>query len=750
MVVVPSSSFFMMPPAVHPGTTFSGVVRDRRETWEAVRPSWGMHGCVRDWIDRNYDRIVKGDTQTALAEVTHPEAFAEAGAEPLRAAFGWRAAIPLFNSMVPEGANVMGGKTVFRIWSPDSVRVDLMVKRKDGVDLRELKRDSLGNHIGVFDDLPAGTDYMYRVTYPGGWFENLPDPFSRCQSCPVGRIDGWSRVVDLRKFDWGEHRHLHRSFTDLRVYEMHTGLMTERGTFNALLEGTDWEYLTGYLRDKLHINAVEIMPVHEGPGDFNWGYDVVLPFGVFRSYGTPGELQNLVKRLHEAGISVIFDVVMNHLAKVRLYNGQWATHFGYFADRNADGTTPWGPALRMIDGEPRADKCLGVLQNLALAVHLIQMYVHDFGADGIRFDMTPYVADETGWAHRRANNAALRFLRDAMRAVDPDAVFIAEDFRLKDGDLTLKAETGIEHSWNMALSDALFDMLLPGRDKMRWHVRMDDLFNAAMFGTFRRFAPGEEIPPPLMNYFVSHDERGNYEKEPVPILRDRERAMMGYAISAMARGAVMLFMGDEYGAGTTPMDGDFFRPGEDRRAEAFHFFARYPVFVAGDYSVTRGYASVADQDAKEPQRFASMKLLKLESPAWDEGVFLLWRDLMALRTDSAALRSEDVSHREPLYVHNDHGVLVFMRQAESDVVIVGVNMSDVDYQGDSDGDPRVRIPEGTYSVAVNTQDAKYGGHHNIRGELGAASSGDGFASVAMPLPPRSVVVLRRSRERNEG
>ncbi|WP_171823371.1 hypothetical protein [Thermogymnomonas acidicola] len=37
----------------------------------------------------------------------------------------------------------------------------------------------------------------------------------------------------------------------------------------------------------LGVNTIEVMPVAEAMGSFNWGYDGVFPFAPNHNYGTP-------------------------------------------------------------------------------------------------------------------------------------------------------------------------------------------------------------------------------------------------------------------------------------------------------------------------------------------------------------------------------------------------------------------------------------------------------------------------------
>ncbi|MEZ4634307.1 MAG: alpha-amylase family glycosyl hydrolase [Caldilineaceae bacterium] len=64
---------------------------------------------------------------------------------------------------------------------------------------------------------------------------------------------------------------------------------------------------------ELGINAIELMPVQQFPGESSWGYNPVFYFAPARSYGSPDDLMQLVDACHRRGIAVILDVVFNHV-----------------------------------------------------------------------------------------------------------------------------------------------------------------------------------------------------------------------------------------------------------------------------------------------------------------------------------------------------------------------------------------------------------------------------------------------------
>ena len=131
-----------------------------------------------------------------------------------------------------------------------------------------------------------GTRYFYRV----GDGPPRPDPASRYQ--PSG-VHGPSEVVS-RRFSWTDQRWRGVPTEELLIYEIHVGTFTERGTFLAAIDRLD------ELID-LGVTAVELMPVADSAGRWNWGYDGVNLFAPRRTYGTPDELRQFVDAAHAKG-----------------------------------------------------------------------------------------------------------------------------------------------------------------------------------------------------------------------------------------------------------------------------------------------------------------------------------------------------------------------------------------------------------------------------------------------------------------
>jgi maltooligosyltrehalose trehalohydrolase len=79
------------------------------------------------------------------------------------------------------------------------------------------------------------------------------------------------------------------------IYELHVGTFTPEGTFEAIIPRLS------ELRE-FGVNAIEIMPVAQFPGDRNWGYDGAYTYAVQHSYGGPEGLKKLVDACSPGGV----------------------------------------------------------------------------------------------------------------------------------------------------------------------------------------------------------------------------------------------------------------------------------------------------------------------------------------------------------------------------------------------------------------------------------------------------------------
>lgn len=253
------------------------------------------------------------------------------------------------------------GNATISVWAPLAQEVSLVTN-----DIKiALKKNELGYWQAVTDKLKEGSLYKIKVDDK----QPFPDPASLSQ--PDG-VHGSSEAFGLSGYSWNETAWNNLPLEEYIIYELHTGTATPEGTFASLEEKLD------HLKE-LGINAIEIMPVAQFPGDRNWGYDGVFPFAVQNSYGGPKGLQHLVDTCHQKGLAVILDVVYNHLGPEGNYFGEYGPFF------TSKYNTPWGEAINFDDAWSD-----GVRQYF---VENALMWFRDFRIDALRLDAVHAIKD---------------------------------------------------------------------------------------------------------------------------------------------------------------------------------------------------------------------------------------------------------------------------------------------------------------------------------------------------------------------
>ena len=226
------------------------------------------------------------------------------------------------------GAHYLNDKKArFCLWAPalDDVKLHIISPSPRYV---SLLKDEWGYWNTTLEDIVPGTRYFYHFNG-----DDLPDPASYYQPEDVF---GPSCLVDHGAFTWKYSNGQAAALDKMIIYELHVGTYTPRGDFKGVISKLDH-------LEKLGINAIEIMPVAQFPGERNWGYDGVFPFAVQHSYGGPDDLKALVDEAHARKIAVILDVVYNHLGPE---GNVLARFMPCFSEKYK---TPWGKAINFDD-----------------------------------------------------------------------------------------------------------------------------------------------------------------------------------------------------------------------------------------------------------------------------------------------------------------------------------------------------------------------------------------------------------------
>ena len=250
--------------------------------------------------------------------------------------------------------------TEFIVWAP--LRGSVEVELQDG-SFHLMQKEENG-YWKLSLPLDPGTLYRYRLDGE----TTCPDPASFYQ--PQG-VHGPSAVAD-RHFGWTDRDWKGIPLSNKIIYELHTGTFSSSHDFEGIIQRLD--YLV-----QLGINAIELMPLAQFPGDRNWGYDGVYPFAIQNSYGGIPGFQRLVDAAHGKGIAVIVDVVYNHFGPEGNYPGEFGP---YFTDKYK---TPWGKALNFDDAWSDGVRNY-ILQNA-------RVWLEDYHVDALRLDAVHAIRD---------------------------------------------------------------------------------------------------------------------------------------------------------------------------------------------------------------------------------------------------------------------------------------------------------------------------------------------------------------------
>jgi len=347
----------------------------------------------------------------------------------------------------PFGATLVPGGVNFAVFSrhATSVRLCLYARAEDGQPVLDRRLDPVQNRTGDIwhvhiDGIGAGALYAWRVDGPfmpeRGYRFNpnkiLIDPYAKALSgnfdwnleAALGYDAGNPRsdlsfsrtddaaampkcvVVDDDDFDWGGDKPLNLPLRHCVIYETHVRGMSAHASAGSSHPGTYLGLVEAipYLKN-LGVTSLELLPVQEFDHNENprrdprtgkrlhqyWGYNTLAffaPKGQYASSGCSGqqvnEFKTMVKKLHQAGIEVILDVVFNH-------SGEGNEMGPTLSFRGLDN-----PVWYMLDENPRHYKNYSGCGNTlncnhpvvrSFIVDCLHYWVADMHVDGFRFDL---------------------------------------------------------------------------------------------------------------------------------------------------------------------------------------------------------------------------------------------------------------------------------------------------------------------------------------------------------------------------
>jgi 1,4-alpha-glucan branching enzyme len=199
--------------------------------------------------------------------------------------------------------------TTFRVWAPNASAVDVAGSwNQFRTNATPLYGEGNGNWSADVTGALNGNQYLYYISNSAvGTNVFKQDPRCREEVSSTGN----SIIYNTTSFNWAGDTFTAAGLSNVVVYELHCGSFYDPGFPGN--PGTFYN-ATNLLPQlqRVGINAVEVMPIAEFGGNFNWGYDAADIFGVENSYGGPDAFKTFVKACHQFGMAVLVDTVHNH------------------------------------------------------------------------------------------------------------------------------------------------------------------------------------------------------------------------------------------------------------------------------------------------------------------------------------------------------------------------------------------------------------------------------------------------------
>ena len=536
-----------------------------------------------------------------------------------------------------HGPSFEGGGIRFRLWAPGEKRVELVIDGRDDPVAMALAAN------GFFEcfvkGLRAGARYWFAL--PGG--QRVPDPASRFQPEDV---NGPSEVIDPGGYRWRESWP-GRRWDDIVLYELHLGAFSPEGTFAGA--AVKLNHLA-----ELGVTGVEIMPVSDFSGRWNWGYDGVFPYAPDATYGRPEEFKAFVERAHEHGIAVLLDVVYSHFGPEGNFLPLYAPDF--FTSRHR---TPWGDAIQ-FDGPNSRPVRDFFIENA-------EYWIEEFHLDGLRLDAVHAIEDEARphFLDELASRLRSRFSRPIHLLLENesnDPTLLTR--HAKKPDLyTAQWNDDIHHVLHVAATHETSGYYAAyGRTELLGRALAEGFAYQGEMMPYRNAArggPSAALPPTAFVSFIqNHDQIGNRAfGERLNSLAPAETIRALASVYLLAPQIPMLFMGEEWGAESPFL---FFCDFKGKLADAVRKgrreeFSRFPEFAD------------PERAAKIPDPLAEATFLasKLDWSRNDAAHLAYYRALLDARREYVRPLTPSIQHGGDALMLGEQAVRVAWRAQDS-------------------------------------------------------------------------------------
>jgi 1,4-alpha-glucan branching enzyme len=417
----------------------------------------------------------------------------------------------------------------FALLAPYNKAVSLIGSFSDWEEIPMQKGDD--GYFRTRVDLEDGVhQYKFRVQSKSWFFEpdqwvDVVDPYATDIDNPtqngIIRIKNGKKIVDT--YVWKNDEEPLPPDDSLVIYEMHIADFSggendpnPRGKYKHAIEKLD--YLS-----ELGVNAIELMPIKEYPGDYSWGYNPRYFFATESSYGSTEDLKKFIDECHGRGIRVFMDGIYNHSESecplTQIDYDYWYHH------EPKDPEFNWGPEFNY----EHYDENLETYPARKFISDTIRFWIEEYHIDGIRYDAARQIGnfDFMHW-----------IVQETKKFAGSKPFYNVAEFVPENPDVT-NMDGPMDGCWH----DSFYHTVVPHLCGDRFD--MEELKNA-IDGKRQGFMGATNI----VNYLTNHDhnhlmaefaDAGIFEEGAF------KRAKLGAAILMTAMGIPMLWMGEEFG-----------------------------------------------------------------------------------------------------------------------------------------------------------------------------------------------------------
>ncbi|RCJ24951.1 alpha-amylase [Nostoc sp. ATCC 43529] len=340
----------------------------------------------------------------------------------------------------------------------------------------------------------------------------------------IVRIKDGQRIVDT--YVWQHDGTPLSDNRELVIYEMHVADFTghevdpdKRGKYLGVIAKLD--YLC-----ELGINAIELMPLNEYPGNYSWGYKVRHYFATESSYGSTEDLKRLIDECHARGIRVFMDAIYNHTDEecplLLIDRNYWYYEHKHYPE---DPDNYWGPEFNYDN----YDEKLNVKPAWKYIGDVVHFWIQEYHIDGIRFDAVRQLANFEffNWLTKQAKK----------HAASKHFYNIAE--HIPDTNTVVKPDGPLDGCWHESFRYFVVPYICGKSFELE---QLKQILDPRKQG----YASATNV----INYLATHDRQRLLRELGDAGIFDAEafkRAKLAAVLLMTAMGIPMLWMGEEFG-----------------------------------------------------------------------------------------------------------------------------------------------------------------------------------------------------------